>query len=130
MIGKGTFSEVYEGSDLTTNARVVIKELKTSKARSINKEIMILKHLQGGPNILKLLDVIRDSEEEVTSLVTELIDTHGLKPSELYLTLTDFEIRFYIYQGLRAIDYSHSKGVMHRDLKPGNVMIDHEIGQL
>ena len=38
--------------------------------------------------------------------------------------MTDF--RFYLYELLRALDYCHSMGIMHRDVKPHNVMIDHE----
>jgi serine/threonine protein kinase len=35
-------------------------------------------------------------------------------------------VRFYIYELLKALDFCHSKGIMHRDVKPHNVMIDHE----
>ncbi|XP_075501378.1 casein kinase II subunit alpha-4, chloroplastic isoform X4 [Primulina tabacum] len=44
----------------------------------------------------------------------------------LYPTLSDFDIRYYIYELLKALDYCHSQGIMHRDVKPHNVMIDHE----
>ena len=43
----------------------------------------------------------------------------------LYQKLTDYDIRYYLYELLRALDYSHSMGIMHRDVKPHNVMIDH-----
>ncbi|KAL1781239.1 casein kinase II subunit alpha isoform X2, partial [Sigmodon hispidus] len=40
--------------------------------------------------------------------------------------LTDFDIRFYMYELLKALDYCHSKGIMNRNMKPHNVMIDHQ----
>lgn len=38
--------------------------------------------------------------------------------------------RYYIFELLKALDYSHSNGIMHRDVKPHNVMIDHDQKQL
>lgn len=49
---------------------------------------------------------------------------------QLYQTLTDFDIRYYLFELLKALDYCHSQGIMHRDVKPHNVMIDHEKRQL
>ena len=45
---------------------------------------------------------------------------------QLYQNLTDYDIRFYLYELLKALDYCHSMGIMHRDVKPHNIMIDHE----
>ena len=42
------------------------------------------------------------------------------------MTCFFFLSRFYLYELLRALDYCHSMGIMHRDVKPHNVMIDHE----
>jgi casein kinase II subunit alpha len=44
----------------------------------------------------------------------------------LYPKFTDFDVRYYILELLKALDFCHSKGIMHRDVKPHNVMIDHE----
>lgn len=44
----------------------------------------------------------------------------------LYPKFQDYDVRYYIYELLKALDYCHSKGIMHRDVKPHNVMIDHE----
>jgi serine/threonine protein kinase len=38
----------------------------------------------------------------------------------------DIDVRYYILELLKALDFCHSKGIMHRDVKPHNVMIDHE----
>ena len=51
--------------------------------------------------------------------------TFSLFCQSLYSKLTDYDIRYYLYELLRALNYCHSMGVMHRDVKPHNVMIDH-----
>ena len=43
----------------------------------------------------------------------------------MYPTFTDGDVRFYMYELLKALDFCHSKGVIHRDVKPLNILIDH-----
>ena len=45
----------------------------------------------------------------------------------LYPTFTDMDIRFYLFELLKALDFSHKNGIMHRDVKPHNIMIDHQV---
>lgn len=45
-------------------------------------------------------------------------------------TLDDFDIRLYLFKLLQALDYCHSHGIMHRDVKPLNIVINHEAKQL
>merc|ERR1712136_568856 len=98
--------------------------LKPVKKKKIKREIRILQNLCGGPNIVKLLDVVRDPQSKTPSLIFEYINNTDFKT--LYPTLTDHDIRYYMFELLKALDYCHSQGVMHRDVKPHNVMIDHE----
>ena len=48
-----------------------------------------------------------------------------LLPQLLYPTLSDFDVRYYVHEICVALDYCHSQGIMHRDIKPHNIVIDH-----
>merc|ERR1712000_740572 len=84
----------------------------------------ILQNLAGGPNVIALLDVVRDSQSKTPSLVFEYVNNTDFR--SLYPKFNDIDVRFYILELLKALDFCHSKGIMHRDVKPHNVMIDHE----
>ncbi|XP_052204739.1 casein kinase II subunit alpha-like [Diospyros lotus] len=123
-VGRGKYSEVFEGVHGSRNDKCIIKILKPVKKKKIKREIKILQNLCGGPNIIKLLDIVRDQQSKTPSLIFEYVNNADFKV--LYPTLSDFDIRYYIYELLKALDYCHSQGIMHRDVKPHNVMIDHE----
>ncbi|KAG6385003.1 hypothetical protein SASPL_153827 [Salvia splendens] len=127
-VGRGKYSEVFEGINVNSNERCIIKILKPVKKKKIKREIKILQNLCGGPNVVKLLDIVRDQHSKTPSLIFEFVNSTDFKV--LYPTLTDYDIRYYIYELLKALDYCHSQGIMHRDVKPHNVMIDHELRKL
>ena len=168
---------MFEGINVKSNQLCVIKILKPVKKKKIRREILILQNLCGGPNIVQLYDMVRDAASETPSLIFEHVDNNDFKL--LYPTLSDYDIRYYIYELLKALDFwyapphlprhliasthsllplpvsrslapsvprslppspspllsfpallSHANGIMHRDVKPHNVMIDHKVRKL
>ena len=127
-VGRGKYSEVFEGVHGANDKKCVIKILKPVKKKKIKREIKILQNLTGGPNIIKLLDIVREPQSKTPSLIFEYVNNTDFKV--LYPVLTDYDVRYYILELLKALDFCHSQGIMHRDVKPHNVMIDHEKRQL
>jgi serine/threonine protein kinase len=82
-IGRGKYSEVFEGVNAANGTKCVIKILKPVKKKKIKREIKILQNLCGGPNIIELLDVVRDPQSKTPSLIFE------------YINNTDFKVRPY-----------------------------------
>ena len=80
-VGRGKYSEVFEGVHSGNNEKCVIKILKPVKKKKIKREIKILQNLTGGPNIIKLLDIVREPQSKTPSLIFE------------YVNNTDFKVR-------------------------------------
>merc|ERR1712087_657677 len=115
-IGRGKYSEVFEGFDIKKQSPICIKILKPVKKSKIKREIKILQNLKGGPNVIQLLDTVKDPVSRIPSLIFEYVNNTNFKT--LYPTFTDFDVRYYIFEILKALDYCHSCGIMHRDVKP------------
>ena len=78
MIGRGKYSEVFEGINVVNYQKCVIKVLKPVKKKKIKREIKILQNLSGGPNIIALLDVVRDNQ------VRPIVITKSMKVNTIY----------------------------------------------
>jgi casein kinase II subunit alpha len=77
---------------------------------------------------VKLYDVVKDPVSSYPSLIYEYI-THQ-ESKILFPTLEDRDNRIYIFKILQALDFCHSNGIMHRDVKPLNIIVDNNTKQL
>ena len=98
--GPTTAFQVFEGIHIVTDDKCIIKVLKPVKKKKIKREIKILQNLAGGPNVVALLDVVRDPSSKIPSLVTEYV--HNTDFKVLYPRFTDFDVRYYIFELLKV----------------------------
>ncbi len=127
-VGRGKYSDVFQGVNVAKNESCIIKILKPVKKKKIKREIKILQGLCGGTNIIQLLDICRDSHSKTPSLIFEYVNNRDFKT--LFPTFNSQDVRFYIFEVLKALDYAHMNGIMHRDVKPHNIVVDQETKKL
>ncbi|KAL9554687.1 negative regulator of the PHO system [Mucor atramentarius] len=129
-LGEGTYATVFKGKSRITGEIVALKEIhldaEEGAPSTAIREISLMKELKH-PNILRLMDVIHT--ESKLMLVFEFMDqdlkkfmdanakaTHG--------ALGTATIKSFMYQLLKGIAYCHENRVLHRDLKPQNLLIN------
>ena len=127
LVGIGGMAMVFEADDLLKKATVAVKILKeefaadeVSVQRFINesKAVLMLSH----PNIVKIFDV--SVKGEYKYIVMEYIDGITLKAyMQRKGMLSVKETIAYSIQILRALEHAHLGGVVHRDIKPQNIML-------
>jgi len=128
-IGEGTYGVVYKAKDRVTNEIIALKKIRLEAEdegipSTAIREISLLKELQH-PNIVRLYDVVH-TERKLT-LVFEYLDQDLKK----YLDVCEGGIepaimQGFLYQLLRGVAYCHHHRVLHRDLKPQNLLINRE----
>ena len=121
-IGSGKYSDVFTAYKMPEKELVAIKVLKPVRPQKYAREAKILACLNGGPNIVKLYDVVQNPQTGQYSFVFEHIEEADYHT--FFDTMTPTECCFYLYQLMRALQFAHSRGIMHRDVKPLNILYD------
>ncbi|CCW68411.1 unnamed protein product [Phytomonas sp. Hart1] len=129
ILGEGTYGVVLKAIHHTTGKLVAIKKFKQTDAddyvhKTSLREVRILKQLHH-PNVVSLYDVFRRNDK--LYLVFELVENTILQLLERTRTGMDRQdVRRYAYQILRGIDYCHTHNVIHRDVKPENILVSRD----
>ena len=131
LIGQGGMGQVYRATQLSLGRTVAIKLLSTELAKDdsfvarFDKEAAALAALSH-PNIVSILD--KGRTPETYYLVMEFIDGSSLREVMSSPVLDPAASLRVTLQVCRAMEYAHGRGVIHRDLKPDNVLFDEQAG--
>ncbi|XP_024974974.1 probable serine/threonine-protein kinase At1g54610 isoform X1 [Cynara cardunculus var. scolymus] len=130
-IGRGTYSSVYRARDLRTGRMMALKKVRfdNSNPESVSfmaREITILRKLDH-PNIVKLEGIITSRVSSSIYLVFEYMehDLAGLLSSP-NIRFSESQIKCYMRQLLKGLAHCHSRGVLHRDIKTSNILVNNE----
>lgn len=131
-VGEGTYGVVYKAKDRRSGAIVALKKIRLEAEdegipSTAIREISLLKELHH-TNVVSLLDVVHTDRK--LTLVFEYLDQDLKKYLDVCESGLELSIlKSFLYQLLQGIAYCHQHRVLHRDLKPQNLLINRE-GQL
>ncbi|KAF8369420.1 hypothetical protein HHK36_032565 [Tetracentron sinense] len=130
-IGQGTYSSVFRARDLETGRIVALKKVRfdnfePESVRFMAREIMILRRLDH-PNIVKLEGLVTSRSSCSIYLVFEYMehDLSGLLSCP-DIKFCESQVKCYMQQLLSGLEHCHSRGVMHRDIKGSNLLVNNE----
>ncbi|XP_058091949.1 mitogen-activated protein kinase homolog NTF3 [Magnolia sinica] len=130
-IGRGAYGIVCSSVNKETNEKVAIKKINNAFENRVDalrtlRELKLLRHLRHD-NVIALKDIMmpvhRRSFNDVY-LVYELMDTDLHQIIKSSQALSNDHCQYFLFQLLRGLKYLHSANILHRDLKPGNLLVN------
>jgi len=137
-IGTGAYGTVYKAEDLKNNEIVAMKKVRIALTEdgvpmSVLREISLLRHLgkYNHPNIVRLVDICHGPRYE-REMVLYLVFEHVDQDLNAYLErcpppgLGAEKIKDLMWQILCGVDFLHSHRIVHRDIKPQNILLSND----
>jgi len=129
-LGKGAYGIVWKAVDKKTGETVALKKIfdafqNATDAQRTFREIMFLQELRDHENIVRLDNVLKAENDRDIYLVFEYMETdlHAVIRANI---LKDIHKQYILYQLFKALHYMHSGNVLHRDMKPSNLLLNSE----
>ncbi|KAI7861519.1 MAP kinase [Spinellus fusiger] len=130
-MGQGAYGVVCAAKDTESDEQVAIKKVcrvfeKNILAKRALREVKLLKHFNGHENITSIIDmdIVNLQDFNEIYLVQELMEADLHQIIRSGQPLTDAHFQYFVYQICRGLKYIHSANVLHRDLKPGNLLVN------
>ncbi|OVA09865.1 Protein kinase domain [Macleaya cordata] len=130
LLGCGSFAKVFHAQSLTDETHVAIKVINKSSIKNTSMEPRIIRevsamHRLNHPNIIRIHEVLATKKKifivmeyaKGGDLISKIV-RHGRFPEPI--------ARRYFQQLVTALHFCHVNGVTHRDIKPHNLLLDHE----
>ncbi|EQC40987.1 CMGC/MAPK protein kinase [Saprolegnia diclina VS20] len=127
-LGRGSYGIVCSAKDVATGEKVAIKRVspmarKTSDAKHTLREISLMQCLGNHPNIVSIKDMCVNVADDELYIIMDFMDTDMHRVIQSSQALSDSHHRYFLHQVLRGVKHMHDNGILHRDLKPGNILV-------
>ncbi|KAG6472598.1 cyclin-dependent kinase B2-1-like [Zingiber officinale] len=135
-VGEGTYGKVYKAREKATGKIVALKKTRLPEddegvPPTTLREVSLLRMLSIDPHVVRLLDLKQDQNKEgqtILYLVFEYMDTDLKKYirsiRQSHEMMPPMTVKILMYQLCKGISFCHGHGVLHRDLKPHNLLMD------